>query len=52
MNIAKLLEQLTPATMAEIKPYTRSAISDSHNYADYARLDAMESPYAFKNLPD
>lgn len=58
MNIAKLLEQLTPATMAEIKPYKRSVLPNqpkhpkSHNYADYARLDAMESPYSFKNLPD
>ncbi len=49
MSITQLLQKLTPATMAEVKPYTRSTLTAIE---DYARLDAMEAPYTFQDLPD
>lgn len=48
MSITQLLQRLTPATLAEVEPYSRSTLSAME---DYARLDAMEAPYSFKDLP-
>lgn len=46
-DISSLLKKLVPPALADIQSYEPSG-----NFGDdYARLDAMESPFGFRNLP-